>query len=150
MGEDGQNRGFEESYSRIDRTKITLTLHEKIIVVFVLASIFGAIAASFYLRTQDKVGIDGIKTYYYANEDLSKLNSATVEELKSISGIGETKAMAIVDYRNALGGFTSYAQLLEVDGISDKLADRIMEFYYGDGYNPYRDGEAVIDEEDSK
>jgi competence protein ComEA len=46
------------------------------------------------------------------------LNAADVETLtRELMGIGETKAKAIVDYREAHGPFSSVDELLEVKGI---------------------------------
>lgn len=46
------------------------------------------------------------------------LNSADVETLtRELKGIGETKAKAIVEYREAHGPFGSVDELLEVKGI---------------------------------
>ncbi|MBQ9860422.1 MAG: helix-hairpin-helix domain-containing protein [Clostridia bacterium] len=45
------------------------------------------------------------------------LNTATVEELMRVPGIGQTFAERIVAYREEIGRFTSLEQLLEVEGI---------------------------------
>jgi competence protein ComEA len=45
------------------------------------------------------------------------LNSATVEELDVLDGIGPTTAQKILDYREAHGGFSSVDELDQVDGI---------------------------------
>ncbi|MDE5564206.1 MAG: helix-hairpin-helix domain-containing protein [Oscillospiraceae bacterium] len=58
------------------------------------------------------------------------LNTASVEELVAIPGIGEITATAIVSYRTAHGGFLNLAQLLEVNGIGDARYQTLLEYVY--------------------
>ncbi|WP_399091140.1 helix-hairpin-helix domain-containing protein [Streptomyces sp. BBFR2] len=52
------------------------------------------------------------------------LNSATVEQLDTLPGVGPVLAQHIVEFRTRHGGFTSVNQLREVTGIGDrKFAD---------------------------
>lgn len=55
------------------------------------------------------------------------LNNATLEELMTLPGIGETKAKAIIDYRNEVGSFQNIEQLKEVNGIGESTFDQIKE-----------------------
>jgi competence protein ComEA len=55
---------------------------------------------------------------------LVNLNSATLEQLDSLPGVGPVTAQKILDWRSTHGAFTSIDELLEVDGIGEKtLAD---------------------------
>lgn len=60
-------------------------------------------------------------------EDLININIATQEELMTISGIGEAKANAIINYRE-IKQFDSIEEIKEVSGISDALYDKIKNF----------------------
>ena len=56
------------------------------------------------------------------------INTATKEQLDSLSGIGEVKAQAIIDYRSVNGNFTKIEDILNVDGIGDALFAKIKDF----------------------
>lgn len=51
---------------------------------------------------------------------LININTATVEELQSLSGVGEATAKAIVQDREEHGAFTSIEDLMRVSGIGEK------------------------------
>ena len=55
------------------------------------------------------------------------LNTATIEELMTLPGIGEAKAKAIISYRDEVGSFKNIDELKEVEGIGDTLFDQIKE-----------------------
>lgn len=55
------------------------------------------------------------------------INSATAAELDSLSGIGPTKAQAIIDYRNQNGPFRTIDDLLNVPGIGPKTLETIRD-----------------------
>ena len=61
---------------------------------------------------------------------LVNLNTASVAELCTLSGIGESKAEAILAYRTEIGAFSSIEQLKEVTGIGDSLFNQIKESVY--------------------
>jgi len=56
-----------------------------------------------------------------AASGLLNLNTATVEQLDALKGIGPSKARAIVEYREQHGPFRSVDDLLNVKGIGEKL-----------------------------
>lgn len=58
---------------------------------------------------------------------LIDLNTATLEQLDTLPGIGPAKAQAIIDYRNASGGFYSTEELMEVKGIGPKTYERLKD-----------------------
>ena len=56
---------------------------------------------------------------------LINLNTATVEQLDTLPGVGPMRAAAIVAWRNANGKFTSVDQLGEVDGIGPGRLEKL-------------------------
>ncbi len=54
------------------------------------------------------------------------LNTATKEELTTLSGIGEKLAERILEKRESLGGFRSVEQITEIPGIGEKLFQQIQ------------------------
>ena len=55
------------------------------------------------------------------------LNTADLAALCTLPGIGAAKAQAILDWRQKNGGFSSPEQLLQVEGIGEKLFDGMKE-----------------------
>lgn len=61
-----------------------------------------------------------------SNEKIS-INTATKEELLTLSGIGESKADAIVKYREENGEFKTIEDIKNVSGIGDALFEKIKD-----------------------
>ena len=55
------------------------------------------------------------------------LNGADVDALKTLPGIGDVRAQAIVSYREANGDFASVDALLDVDGIGIGIVENIRD-----------------------
>jgi competence protein ComEA len=62
-------------------------------------------------------------------EDNAKINinTATIEELMSLKGIGEKKAESIVEHREKFGSFTTIEDLKGVNGVGDKIFSIIKD-----------------------
>jgi competence protein ComEA len=56
------------------------------------------------------------------------LNTATVEQLERLPGVGPTLAKRIVDFREKKGGFKRIEELLAVPGVSEKKWKAIREY----------------------
>lgn len=61
---------------------------------------------------------------------LVDLNTATVEQLDTLPGIGPVTAAAIVAWRDANGKFTSVDQLGEVDGIGPARLEKLRDLVH--------------------
>lgn len=56
------------------------------------------------------------------------INQATKEQLMTLTGIGEAKALAIVNYRQDKGEFKSIKDICNVSGIGDAVYNSIKDF----------------------
>ena len=56
------------------------------------------------------------------------LNSCSAEDLMEIDNVGETRANAIIAYREHLGGYTSVEQLKNISGIGDNVYASIAPY----------------------
>lgn len=78
---------------------------------------------------EDKPARDYPSGYKVANDNKKKvvidLNTASIDQIISIPGIGEYLAGRIVSYRDKLGGFIKKEQLLEINKIDIELYARI-------------------------
>lgn len=76
------------------------------------------------------------------------LNEITCEELTYIDGIGTKTAQKIIDYRNAIGYFTSRYQLLEINGIGESKMNTIMQYTFIENEDLNYNQDSSVDNEE--
>ena len=76
--------------------------------------------------TSEKIVVEDNSTSSSSNTKIS-LNHATKEELLTLTGIGESKANLIIEYRNQNGGFKTIEEIKNVKGIGDKMFEKIKD-----------------------
>lgn len=61
------------------------------------------------------------------DDGLININEAGIEELTTLEGIGESKAKAIIEYREKNGKFESTEDIKKVSGIGEKAFEKIKD-----------------------
>lgn len=59
---------------------------------------------------------------------LININTASKEELMRLAGVGESKAMAIISYRQENGKFNSTQDIMQISGIKEGLYNKIKDY----------------------
>ncbi|MBE5944897.1 MAG: hypothetical protein E7258_08265 [Lachnospiraceae bacterium] len=94
-----------------------------------------------YVNLAEKVK-EGEQIYFPFEEELSagytpiegrsdgkiNINTATVDILMTLPGIGESKAKAIVDYREEHGDFQSTEDIIDIPGIKEGIYNNIKDY----------------------
>ncbi|MEC0344726.1 MULTISPECIES: helix-hairpin-helix domain-containing protein [Peribacillus] len=83
---------------------------------------------------EDKGNLENIQVGTYGDAvtkgtsgGLVNLNTATQEDLQTLTGIGPSKADAILEYRETVGKFKEVDELKQVTGIGDKTFERLRD-----------------------
>ena len=75
----------------------------------------------------DSTIIEG-NTTNQENSNKVSLNKASKDELMTLSGVGESKALAIIEYRDKNGGFKVLEDIMNVSGIGEALYNKIKDY----------------------
>lgn len=65
--------------------------------------------------------------FAHAEPTAININTATVETLAALDGVGESKAQAIVAYRSENGPFKTENDLVNVKGIGERTLEKNLE-----------------------
>ena len=92
-------------------------------------SVYEVLSREEYEKARKPGGAASSETAVSGGEEggLININTASVTELTGINGIGESRAQAIVTYREENGGFSCIEDIMKVSGIKDGLFKKIKD-----------------------
>lgn len=101
--------------------------------VFVWALVCACVVGFVALYTAPPLWQQGVAEvqqapYMVAGQDLVNINTAPVEELMVLPGIGQGKAEEIVLYRQQNGAFKTKEELMQVKGIGEKTYQNLQAY----------------------
>lgn len=82
-----------------------------------------------FLKSGVSVGTEGTKSEGNDTDSAGKvnINTASKEELKTLNGIGDTRAESILSYRELNGPFQTIEALMQVDGIKEGVFNKMKD-----------------------
>jgi competence protein ComEA len=93
----------------------------KLFFILLLSSVLMTTSANFAIADTPK---SKISQQYMTKVNL---NTASLEQLVSLPGVGEKKAAAIIEYRTKNGKFKSVDDLVNVKGVGKKMLEKLKD-----------------------
>ncbi len=132
MSQDSATQAIE-SLEQNDSVKRANIVAFAIMIVTLLASIIQIITSSTpEVQVTAKIYNDSQVTSSVVSEEPMQdepinINTADLELLITLNGIGEKKAQAIIDYREKNGLFSNIEEIMQVKGIGEKIFESIKD-----------------------
>ncbi len=100
-----------------------LLMKSILISATLMAALFSLNVYAGEVSSQSKVDLQNENSHQAQSLNVN-INTSSVEELVLLNGIGESKAKAIVEYRESNGMFKVIGDLTNVKGIGPKLVEK--------------------------
>lgn len=111
----------------IEQQELTLENYSTLQDVFELITLnqhadLSAFNPSLYIHDNDKIIIPCIQ-----EKQKISINTATLEQLTQLDGIGESTALKIIEYRTNIGLFQSIEEIMNIPGIKEARFNKIKD-----------------------
>jgi len=112
---------------------LSLTKHEKCILIFLIFTAFLGVGLNFYKKTSYPISIRAAYNKRSITRDriekplIVNINSATQKELITLKGVGPVLADRIIEYRRKHGYFSQREDLQKVKGIGAAKFEDVKE-----------------------
>ena len=118
--------GGESSSSNLNEVNLARIIIDGERIFIPGVSAFSAVPP---LSDQPQVGGGSSREAISPAEGVSRIdiNSADIEQLTALPGIGEVRAADIISYREEIGSFSSVEEIIDVPGIGEVTLDNLRE-----------------------
>lgn len=103
---------------QMDSTRRNLSMKKLIFVLLLSIAYLGTFNHSATAQTVKSKAVQMTKV---------NLNTASLEQLTSLPGVGKKKAAAIIEYRTKNGKFKSVDDLVNVKGVGEKMLGKLRK-----------------------